>query len=276
MSEAITVAGRPLALGTLMWASQSLEAALARARALRVFALDLGARRTRHHLNLNDPAHVDDEIQQVGDTLGADFEVVAVSADHRDLSRPENGVRQEAIRYTKRAIQAAVALGAPVVATSLGSVGNADWEACAHAAASALTSVAEEAEANGAVVAVHLDVEDIANSVDKLRQILDAADSVAIGAAFDTGALGYLKIDLDQAFAAFGDRLYHVRLRDADQSTHLAIPGRGQVDFGAFFQRLDDAGYEGMVSLELLETKERFGLDAAEATRQAIEYLSRL
>jgi sugar phosphate isomerase/epimerase len=136
--------------------------------------------------------------------------------------------------------------------------------------------VAEEAEANGAVVAVYLHAEDVANSVDKLRQILDAVDSVAVGAAFDTGMLHHLKIDLDAAFAAFGDRLYHVRLRDADADTYLAVPGRGQVDFPAFFGRLDEAGYEGVLALELLETKERFGLDATDAARQAIEFLTKL
>jgi sugar phosphate isomerase/epimerase len=277
MSDSITVAGHPLALGTLMWASQPLEAALARARALRVFSLDLGARRTRHHLNLNDPARLDDEIQQAGDTLGADFEVVALSADHRELSRPDNGARQEAIRYTKRAIVAGVALGAPVLGTSLGSVGEGeDWEACAQAASQALTTVAEEAEANGCVVAVYLAVEDVANSVDKLRQILDAVDSVAVGVALDTGILQYLKIPPDDAFAAFGDRLYHVRLRDADDDTYLGIPGRGKVDFPAFFRGLGEAGYEGVLSLELLECKERFGINTSDAARQAIEFLTKL
>jgi sugar phosphate isomerase/epimerase len=276
-SDAITVAGRPLALSSLMWSHQPLEAALGRARLLRVFAVDVGARRTRHHLNLNDPARLDDEIQQVGDALGADFEAVAVSADHPDLSRPESGGRQEAIRYSARAIQAAVGLGAPVVSTSLGSVAEGgDWEAHAEAAAEALRAVAEEAEANGAVVAVQLDMGDVANSVDRLRQILDAVDSVAVGAAFDTGALGHLKIDLEQAFGAFGDRLHHVHLRDGDANTHLAIPGRGELDFAAFFRHLGEAGYEGVLSLELLETKERFGIDISDAARQAIEFLRAL
>jgi len=277
MSDAITVAGRPLALGSLMWSNQPLEAALARVRLLRIFSLDLGARRTRYHLNLNDPARLDDEILQVSDTLGADFEVVAVSADCRDLSRVEDGARQEAIRYTTRAILAAVGLGAPLVSTSLGSVPEgADWETCAQKASEALSSVADEAEAQGATVAVHLHVEDAADSVDRLRQILDAVDSVAVGVAFDTGMLHYLKIDLDKAFAAFGDRLHHVRVRDADENGYLAIPGRGEVDFPAFFRRLDEIGYQGVASLELLDTKQQFGVATGDAAREAIEYLSKL
>jgi len=277
MSDGVSVAGRPLALGSLMWSRQPLEAALAKARLLRIFALDLGARRTRHHLNLNDPARLDDEILQVGDTLDADFEVVAVSADYRDFTRAEDGARQEAIRYTARAILAAVGLGAPVVGTSLGSVPEgADWEACAEKAAEALRSVAEEAEAQGATVAVYLHVEDMADSVARLRQVLDAVDSVAVGAAFDTGMLHYLKVDLDEAFAALGDRLHHVRLRDADENGYQAIPGRGEVDFAAFFRRLEEAGYQGVASLELLDTKDQFGVDTSDAVREAIEHLSKL
>src|SRR5207249_11402677 len=65
----------------------------------------------------------------------------------------------------------------------------------------------------------------------------------------------------DEVFARLGGLIRHVRGRDAikgsGQRTQPAIVGEGNVDWSEMGQLLDDAGYQGWVTLDPMEVADR-------------------
>jgi len=262
-----------LALHTLMWAWDPFEDVLRYAEELGIPALDLGALPNCGHLRL--PAgdglrqQCDDLLAQLPD--GARF--LAVTADHHGLSSSDPTARRAGIAYTLEAMQAAEMLGAGVVGTSLGNIGEGrDWTEAAQYAVATLGEVMERApEAIRLAIEVHVD--DVCNSLVKALHFIRGVDHPRLGVAFDTSLLLHNRIDIDEAFDALGDRCFHVHLRGATHETYFAIPGRDEVDFPRFFRRLREADYSGALSLELYGVQEQYGMTTLEALKEAIPYV---
>jgi sugar phosphate isomerase/epimerase len=92
---------------------------------------------------------------------------------------------------------------------------------------------------------------------EQVLQLVDRLQSANVGLLVDSSHWGIIGYDLDEFFAAVGERLWHVHLRDsagpdtADRKQDLELtPGVGTVDFRAFGEALDRAGYAGDVSIE--------------------------
>jgi sugar phosphate isomerase/epimerase len=92
---------------------------------------------------------------------------------------------------------------------------------------------------------------------EQVLQLVDRLQSTNVGLLVDSSHWGIIGYDLDEFFSAVGDRLWHVHLRDsagpdtADRKQDLELtPGVGSVDFRAFGEALDRAGYTGDVSIE--------------------------
>ena len=107
---------------------------------------------------------------------------------------------------------------------------------------------------------IHLEVPhlfQITDSVDHVKAMFEEVDHPALGATVDTSHWGVIGYDLDDLFGFLGDCLRHVHLRDSagsdtqDFRQDLELtPGRGTVDFAAFREALQRAGYQGTVSLD--------------------------
>jgi sugar phosphate isomerase/epimerase len=262
------------ALNTLMWWREPLAAVLRHAEALGVPALDLGALPGGvGHLPLPAGEALSAECEAVLSALPAGFSIVAVTADHAGLSADDEEAQRQGIAYTLEAMRAAAWLGAGVVGTSLGSVGEGrTWAAAAKCAVEALREVMRQAP-EGMSLAIEIHVNDVCNSLEKAEHFLTEIDDGKLGVAFDTSLLHWNGIPTDEAFRRLGGRLRHVHLRGATRETYFAIPGRDEVDFPAFLQRLLELGYEGALSLELYEVPERHGISVVEAVREALSYL---
>lgn len=260
------------ALNTLMWAWKPLESVVAHADRLGIHALDLGALPGCGHLDLSaDTTRIRKQIPPL--PKGKNWRFVAVTADHPGLSSSDPLTRSAAITYTIRAMETAALLGARVVGTSLGSVGQGrQWAEAAECATIALRQVLIGSP-EGVRLAVEVHVNDVCNSLDKAVYFLEAVANPRFGVTFDTSLLHYNRIDIDEAFDRVGGRIFHVHLRGATSETYFAIPGRDEVDFRRFFRRLTEIGYQDALSLELYEVETRYGISTADALAEAIPYL---
>jgi sugar phosphate isomerase/epimerase len=262
-----------LALNTLMWAREPFEEVLGYADELGIQALDLGALPGCGHLDLSADADLRQRCEALLARLPPRVRVVAVTADHAGLSSADEREQAAGVAYTVRAMEAAETLGARVAGTSLGSVGEGrDWADAADCAVRALTAVLQAAPTS-VCLAIEIHVNDVCNSLDKALHFVRSVDHPRLGVAFDTSLLFHNHIDIDEAFEALGERLFHVHLRGATPETYFAIPGRDEVDFARFFRRLREASYDGALSLELYGVQERYGITTLEALREAIPYL---
>jgi sugar phosphate isomerase/epimerase len=110
---------------------------------------------------------------------------------------------------------------------------------------------------------------------ESLRRIFAAIPSPYLGICFDPSHFVRLHIDYLRLLSEFGDRVKHVHLKDTEilpeklyesgilgesyGRTYVcgegwwryAIPGEGEVDWNQVIRRLEDLGYDGVLSVEL-------------------------
>jgi len=120
------------------------------------------------------------------------------------------------------------------------------------------------------------------------RALFEALPSPSLGLNFDPSHLVWQHIDYVRCVREFGPRIVHFHAKDtrvdADRlyavgsqglGWHTAkIPGLGDVDWGALFSALTDAGYRGAVSIEVEDRAFEGSLaDRQRALRQSKRYL---
>lgn len=112
-------------------------------------------------------------------------------------------------------------------------------------------------------------------SPETLRRIFAAIPSPNLGICFDPSHFVRMQIDYMRVLSEFGDRIRHVHLKDTEiQDDKLyemgiagesfgrtyacgegwwryTIPGEGEVEWVALLHRLEDCGYDGVLSIEL-------------------------
>lgn len=112
-------------------------------------------------------------------------------------------------------------------------------------------------------------------SPESLRLIFAACPSPNLGICYDPSHFVRLQIDYQRVLHEFGDRVRHVHLKDTEimpeklyESGNLGeayantyvcgegwwrytIPGEGEVDWNYVLRRLEDVGYDGVLSVEL-------------------------
>lgn len=91
------------------------------------------------------------------------------------------------------------------------------------------------------------------NSKDVVRMIRDAG-SLAVRGMIDTATLGFSGETMEQAIADLEGYLAHVHVADGIPNGHLIL-GEGSLDIQDMLMKLDDAGYKGPLSLEILNDK---------------------
>jgi sugar phosphate isomerase/epimerase len=85
------------------------------------------------------------------------------------------------------------------------------------------------------------------------EKFLRRIDSPHVGLNFDVGHFFCVGEDPAEAFRRLAQWVGHVHLEDigADRRHYHLIPGKGAVDFGAFFKAARECGYDGWMTVEL-------------------------
>jgi sugar phosphate isomerase/epimerase len=113
------------------------------------------------------------------------------------------------------------------------------------------------------------------------------------GFNYDPSHLGYQGVDYVGFIRTFGDRIYHVHVKDAYWSPtpaqtgifggHLPFgdprrywdfrsPGRGRIDFESIIRALNEAGYQGALCVEFEDPD----MDREFGAREACEFVRKL
>ena len=91
----------------------------------------------------------------------------------------------------------------------------------------------------------------LVNTLDKMEQFLDDVSHPAVRANMDISHLALAHTPPGD-IVRLRDRIAHVHFSDCDGQVHGDLPpGRGVVDFPPYLQGLKDAGFAGVVSIEL-------------------------
>src|SRR5262245_20209157 len=207
--------------------------------------------------------------------------------------------RRAVAEHLKKVMGAAARLGVPVVNTFIGRDHTRHLEAQWHLAREVWAPLVAHAEKAG----VKLGIENcpmlfsadewpggknLAVSPEAWRRLFEALPSPSLGLNFDPSHLIWQQIDYVRCIREFGPRLVHVHAKDEridpdklyergvlGLGWHVPkLPGLGQVDWGAFFAALTDAGYNGPVCVEVEDRAYEGSLDDRKrALRQSKRFL---
>jgi len=203
--------------------------------------------------------------------------------------------------HLKKVIQASARLGVGLVNTFIGR----DWTRSVEANWPDMLRVWRELVAFAASLNVRIGIENcpmlftadewpggknLATSPVIWRRLFADLGAENIGLNFDPSHFVWQQMDYLKAIREFAPRFFHVHAKDARVDRHrlaevgiLAtpleyhvpkLPGLGDVDWGAFFSALTDAGYDGPVCIEVEDRAYEATLESRkEALRQSARYL---
>ena len=233
-----------------------------------------------------------------------------IDARHRPVLPEEvwgdgdpEGVRRRAAERRADTARAAAALGVDVVTGFTGSsiwhllysFPPNDWDAIARGYedfAERWSPVIDVFDAEGVRFALEVHPTEIAYDFETTRRALDAIDRrEGFGLNFDPSHLVPQFLDPAAFVADFGDRVYHLHVKDARRrldgrrsilGSHLDFgdpargwefvsPGHGDVDFDALVRELNRIGYAGPLSVEW----EDIGMDREWGAAEALGFVRR-
>jgi sugar phosphate isomerase/epimerase len=192
------------------------------------------------------------------------------------------GVRRRAAEEMKRTAAAAKAMGVKVVNGFTGSViwhklyffpptGEGEIEAGYRDFADRWNPILDEFDRQGVRFALEVHPTEIAYDIHTFARAIEAVGGrEAFGANFDPSHLIWQGVDPVKFIDRFGDRIYHVHVKDAARTldgvnsilaSHLSFgdhrrgwdfrsPGRGEIDFDGIVRALNRVGYAGPLSVE--------------------------
>lgn len=189
---------------------------------------------------------------------------------------PDQGTREAVNAHTIRVIEAAAAMGVPVVNTFIGADPAASQDENYAAALSVFRPIVQAAEDNGVKLAIENCPmifsrdewpagKNLAYSPHIWRRMFDDFGP-ALGLNLDPSHLLWQMIDIDRVVREFGPRLWHVHIKDLEIDAEglyehgilslgmgwqvPRLPGLGQVDWGRFISALYRVGYRGVLCVE--------------------------
>lgn len=208
-----------------------------------------------------------------------DLQLSAVSA-HTQWVGVHEIVTERALDYTKRCIELAAELGAPIVTTNSGAYPMAgerhtSWERLLDG----LSAAAQYAAEQGVLLALEPHIDHIVLTWESARNVMRLVDSSHLRINFDASHWHVTGFDDTVALEHLFPYIVHVHLRDhvfhrmpladgryENEAEPCAI-GDGVYDLEAHLRRLEALGYDGVLSVEL----SALDLDvAAERSAQAV------
>lgn len=153
------------------------------------------------------------------------------------------------------------------------------------------TPILDEFESLGVRFALEVHPTEIAFDIASAERAIEAVDGhPAFGFNYDPSHLGYQGVDYVEFIRRFGDRIFHVHMKDVWWS---AVPteagvfgghtdfgddrrywdfrslGRGQIDFEEIIRQLNRVGYDGPLSVEW----EDIGMDREHGAAEACDFV---
>ncbi len=198
------------------------------------------------------------------------------------LLNKDAAIRRKAVAAVKRDITASARNGGHTMFTVLGpgEPGQSRAESL-EIFAKVYPGVVKHAEKEGVNIAIEPwpggapHYGNLGCTPETLRAIFDAVPSPNLGICYDPSHFARIQVDYLRLLHEFGDRVRHVHLKDTEilpeklyESGILGeslgrsygfgegwwrytIPGEGEVDWNAVLRRLEEFGYDGVLSVEL-------------------------
>lgn len=165
--------------------------------------------------------------------------------------------RKRSLDVFKKTIWYAAELGSSYVVALAGYGTLDEEESCAWSrSVESLRILGDVAESCGVTLVLETSPREYTtthNSKDVARIIREVGSS-AVRGMIDTATLGYSGETMKQAIDDLEGSLRHIHVADGRPSGHLAL-GEGNLDIAGMLKELDDIGYQGALSLEILNDK---------------------
>jgi protein FrlC len=172
------------------------------------------------------------------------------------LTSPNDRVRDDSIGYVGECIRTARQLGARQVlivpTASLYGQTTDDARDRFHDSLNQLCELASQSEMLLAIEILHPRLTDFMYSSAQALATLETLKHPCLKVVLDTGHLHLAGETIEQAFAALKDAVVQVHVNDNDGlQQQNAVPGTGTYDFDGLKGRLERAGYDGYLTVEL-------------------------
>jgi D-psicose/D-tagatose/L-ribulose 3-epimerase len=247
---------RRIACVTYGYRYLSLEGALRRIAANGFAAVELVGTRP-HFLPADYPGAELDGLRDLLAELGLGVVAIAPfsAGSHWHLTSPNPRVRASTIDHVRSCIDAAHALGAPVVQSITGApvIQDVPLRAAWGYARDGLRACAEHADAKGVRIALEGEGNTLVRTSAEMLEMIADVDRPSLGALLDTGHANMLREDDPvAAAAALGSHLIHVHAHDNGGlvDSHDAI-GSGTLDWPQLARELVRARYQGAITIEV-------------------------
>ena len=191
---------------------------------------------------------------------GLKSSICAVMGARRDPSHPSPAVQKGAVAYLKHCIDAAVTLGAPLVAGPLYAAVGRTWPSTPAQrqrdlarCAKNLKVVARYAEDKGVLLALeplNRFETSFVNLTDQALELADLIDSPNVQLMMDTFHANIEEKNLGKAIELAGKLMIHVHANENDRGT----PGTGHVPWSEVAAALKKVKYSGALVIESFST----------------------
>lgn len=150
-------------------------------------------------------------------------------------------------------LETAAGLQSPLLCLELGLLPNKNTEQ----ADAALAELGRRADRYGVIVALRSEL----SSFNSLHRALTAAACPWFGVDLDPVSVLHDQWPASETFARLGSLIRHVRGRDAllgmDRRTRPTAVGRGSTDWSVLLKLLDEAAFNGWISIDPMELNDR-------------------
>jgi sugar phosphate isomerase/epimerase len=172
------------------------------------------------------------------------------------LSSPNDIVRSDSVQYMKECMDNAVQLGAPIllIVPERSMEGQSHKDALDRLIDSVvqICDYAEQYDIRLGLEAVNHFVSDMVRTSSEAMKVIAAIEHERLGVVIDTGHINLSSETIVEAIAIPEDKLLQVHVNDNDgQHQQNLIPGEGTFDFHELIRELRNAGYEGVLTVEL-------------------------
>lgn len=169
------------------------------------------------------------------------------------LANPDDAARRWRLDYSRKCIDIAHQLGAPFVSVTSGCMlPGIEPEQSLVYLRSSLKELVKYAENFSIGIGIEYEPGLLISSCDELACFLEEFDSPFLGANLDLGHSHVLGEDHRDVIARLGDKIFHIHLEDIRHRKHYhLIPGLGDMHFPAIISTLEQAEYDGYLTVEL-------------------------
>jgi len=193
-------------------------------------------------------------IRERADAAGLDVLTSVVCADDTDPSSEDDRVREAALDFLYRCVDATAAMGATVfTGVTYSALGRRLERRPTTTDTQRAAEVLREAALHAAGKGVTIGIEPVnryesflVNTASQALELMELVGQPNVGVHLDAYHMNIEEDDFRSPVELVADHLVHFHLSES----HRGIPGRGTVDWEAIMRALGDAGYTGYVGLE--------------------------